>query len=226
MTYVISDIHGNFAKFKEMLELIRFGEKDVMYVLGDIVDYGEEPIELLCDLSMRYNVLPILGEHDYNAQRLLCELDRIFSGESADPEIMGEVAEWIADGGKNTIEGFKALDADMREGVLDYLADMALYEEVTVNGMKYILVHAGIADFDPTVSLDEYMPEDFISEPLDINASYFEDATLIVGHRPTSELGAKNRIVHGMRVKFIDCGVERDGALGCLCLESGEEFYV
>ena len=226
MTYVISDIHGNFAKFKEMLELIRFGEKDVMYVLGDIVDYGEEPIELLCDLSMRYNVLPILGEHDYKAQRLLCELDRIFSGESADPEIMGEVAEWIADGGKNTIEGFKALDADMREGVLDYLADMALYEEVTVNGMKYILVHAGIADFDPTVSLDEYMPEDFISEPLDINASYFEDATLIVGHRPTSELGAKNRIVHGMRVKFIDCGVERDGALGCLCLESGEEFYV
>ena len=78
MTYVVSDIHGNYQKFKELLELIRFSEKDVMYVLGDIVDYGDEPIELLCDLSMRYNVLPILGEHDYTAQRLLCELDKIF----------------------------------------------------------------------------------------------------------------------------------------------------
>lgn len=226
MTYVISDIHGNFAKFKEMLELIKFGEKDVMYVLGDIVDYGDEPIELLCDLSMRYNVLPILGEHDYKAQRLLCELDRVFSGETPDPEMMGEVAEWINDGGKNTIEGFKALDADMREGVLDYLADMALYEEVTVNGMKYVLVHAGIADFDPAVSLDEYMPEDFISQPIDIDTPYFEDATLIVGHKPTSVLGADSRIVHGIRVKFIDCGAAEGGALGCLCLESGEEFYV
>ena len=226
MTYVISDIHGNYAKFKEMLELIHFGDKDVMYVLGDIVDYGDEPIELLCDLSMRYNVLPILGEHDYKAISLLSELDKVFSGEAPDPEIMGEVAAWIADGGKNTIEGFKALDSDMREGVLDYLSDMALYEEVTVNGMRYILVHAGIADFDPMVSLDEYMPEDFISEPLDVNAEYYDDATIIVGHTPTSEFGGDGRIVHGVRSKFIDCGAAEGKNLGCLCLESGEEFYV
>ena len=226
MTYVISDIHGNYQKFKEMLELIRFSEKDVMYVLGDIVDYGNEPMELLCDLSMRYNVLPILGEHDYKAQRLLCELDKIFSGEAPAPEIMGEVSEWISDGGKSTIEGFKELDADMREGVLDYLADMALYEEVTVNGMRYVLVHAGIADFDPDISLDEYMPEDFISEPLDANRTYYDNATIIVGHVPTKELGANGRIVHGVRVKFIDCGASMGGTLGCLCLENGEEFYV
>ncbi len=226
MTYVISDIHGNFKKFKEMLELISFGERDVMYVLGDIVDCGDEPIELLLDLSMRYNVLPVLGEREYRAQRLLLELDRVFAGESAEPEVMAEVADWISDGGKNTIEGFKALDADMREGVLDYLADMALYEEVTVNGMRYILVHAGIADFDPMVSLDEYMPEDFISEPLDINGSYFEDATIIAGHTPTSEFGGDGKIVHGDGVKFIDCGAAEGRALGCLCLETGEEFYV
>ena len=71
MTYVVSDIHGCFNKFKKLLKEIRFTDDDVMYVLGDIVDYGEEPIELLCDLSMRYNVIPILGDCDYKAYRLL-----------------------------------------------------------------------------------------------------------------------------------------------------------
>lgn len=226
MTYVISDIHGNFTKFKELLELIRFGEKDVMYVLGDIVDFGDEPIELLCDLSMRYNVLPVLGERDYKAQSLLSALDRVFSGETADTETMAEVAEWISDGGKNTVEGFKALDADMREGVLDYLSDMALYEEITVKGEKYILVHAGIADFDPDASLDDYMPEDFISEPLDPNTAYFDDATVIVGHTPTDELGGDGMIYYGESSIFIDCGAANGGKLGCLRLEDGEEFYV
>ena len=226
MTYVISDIHGNFTKFKELLELIRFGEKDVMYVLGDIVDCGDEPIELLCDLSMRYNVLPVLGERDYKAQSLLSALDRVFSGETADAETMAEVAEWISDGGKNTVEGFKALDTDMREGVLDYLSDMALYEEITVKGEKYILVHAGIADFDPDASLDDYMPEDFISEPLDPNTAYFDDATVIVGHTPTDELGGDGMIYYGESSIFIDCGAANGGKLGCLRLEDGEEFYV
>lgn len=226
MTYVISDIHGNYRGFKELLDKIHFSDKDVMYVLGDIVDFGDEPIELLCDLSMRYNILSVLGERDYRALKLLGELDRVFSGENADPDTMAEVAAWIADGGKSTVEGFKALDADMREGVLDYLADMALYEEVSVGSQKYVLVHAGIADFDSAISLDEYMPEDFISEPLDPDRRYFDDATIIVGHTPTSAFGGGGKIVRGASAIFIDCGSADGTALGCLRLEDGEEFYV
>lgn len=64
MTYAVSDLHGCYDKFKKLLRTIHFTDKDVMYVLGDIVDYGEESIELLCDLSMRCNVIPIVGDHD------------------------------------------------------------------------------------------------------------------------------------------------------------------
>ena len=131
MTYVVSDLHGCFSKFQQLLETIHFGDRDVMYVLGDMVDYGEESMELLCDLSMRYNVIPILGEHDYRAYRLLTALDGMLKGEaSADPEILGEMTEWIRDGGQKTMEGFKALDEDMKEGILEYLSDLSLYEEV------------------------------------------------------------------------------------------------
>ena len=73
MTYVVSDIHGNYEKFKTLLDEIRFRDGDVMYVLGDVVDFGEDPIGLICDISMRYNVLPILGERDYDALGMLTD---------------------------------------------------------------------------------------------------------------------------------------------------------
>ena len=36
--YVISDIHGNYDLFMELLKKIKFSEKDTLYVLGDVVD--------------------------------------------------------------------------------------------------------------------------------------------------------------------------------------------
>ena len=227
MTYVISDIHGNLDKFNTLLGKIGFSDKDVMYVLGDVVDMGDAPIELLCDLSMRYNIIPIVGEHDLTALRLLSELDKVFRGDaSPDPEIMGEVTDWVRKGGVHTIEGFKALDVDMREGVLEYLEELSLYEEVTVRGKKYLLLHAGIADFDEDTPLDDYMPEDFISEPLDPDRRYFDDVTVIAGHIPTFKMGGeKGKILYGNGSIFIDCGAAYGEALGCLRLDDGEEFY-
>lgn len=229
MVYAVSDLHGSFDKFKRLLKEIRFNDNDVMYVIGDIVDYGDEPVELLCDLSMRYNVIPIVGDHDYRALRLLGELDRMLRGESTpDPEVLGEMTAWIQDGGQKTMEGFKALDEDMKEGVLEYLEDMALYEEVEVRGRKYLLVHAGIADFDADTPLDDYMPEDFIGESADVDRQLIEGVTLVVGHRPTYQIeGAeKGKIYHGEGAIAIDCGAAFGEPLGCICLDNGKEYYI
>lgn len=229
MTYVVSDLHGCFEQFKRLLKEIRFSDNDVMYVVGDILDYGEEPIELLCDLSMRYNVIPIVGDHDLRALRLLGELDKMLrDGVTPEPEVLSEMTAWIQDGGQKTMEGFKALDEDMKEGVLEYLSDFSLYEEVEVKGKKYLLIHAGIADFDADTPLEDYMPEDFISHPLDPEHAYFEDVTVIAGHVPTYEIpGAeRGKIYRGDGSILIDCGAAFDEALGCLCLENGREIYV
>lgn len=228
MTYLVSDLHGCFEKFKRLLSEIHFTDDDVMYVLGDVVDYGEESMELLCDLSMRYNVIPIVGEHDLKALRMLTELDKMLKGASPDPEVIGEMTGWITEGGQKTMEGFKALDDDMKEGVLEYLSDFSLYEEVTVKGQKYLLVHAGIADFDPDTDLEDYMPEDFISEAADPDRVYFDDVTLVVGHTPTytMEGAEKGKIHYTDGAIFIDCGAAYDEPLGCLCLENGREYYV
>ena len=229
MTYVVSDLHGCLNHFNRLLREIRFTDNDTLYVLGDIVDYGDKPIELLCDLSMRFNVIPILGDHDLRAYRLLTELDTMLrNGTMPDSEVLAEMTEWIRDGGQKTMEDFKALDDDMKEGVLEYLADFSLYEEIEVKGKKYLLLHAGIADFDPATPLEDYMPEDFVHEPIDPDRTYFEGVTVIAGHVPTYTLASAERgkIYRGENAILIDCGAAFDEPLACLRLEDGKEFYI
>ena len=53
MTYVVSNLHGHFEEYKTLLRTIQFNaDRDVLYVLGDIVDYGPASMELIEDMSM------------------------------------------------------------------------------------------------------------------------------------------------------------------------------
>ena len=53
-TYVISDIHGNYEKYKRLLEMIDFKDQDTLYVLGDVIDRGPEGIKVLKDFDLEY----------------------------------------------------------------------------------------------------------------------------------------------------------------------------
>jgi len=222
MTYVISNIHGNYQKFQSLLSQISFRDRDTLYLLGDLLDYGEGSMELIDDISVRLNVFPIAGEHDFLAARMLKGfLKMTESGTRPEPEFLTEMAEWVQDGGQATLDAFRALDADAREGVIEYLEEMTLFEELEIKGKKYVLVHAGIADYTEGDDLGDYLPDDFFSEPLDPNRRLIADATVVVGHMPTKS----GRIERGEGSIFLDCGVAEGGKLACLCLENGEEFY-
>ena len=229
MTYIMSDIHGNYDAFKKMLKEINFTDNDLLYIVGDLVDYGSESMELLCDISMRANVYAVVGDHDFLALRMLSKFSKMLeSGDAPDPAFAAEMKEWVMDGGAATLEGFRALDPDMREGVIDYLSDMALFEEITVRDDDYVLVHAGIRNFAEDVVLDELSPEDFIYEGLDPDREYYEDKTIIAGHIHTNELpdADPDMIYYGNGTIFMDCGSDKNGTLGCLCLDNGKEYYV
>ena len=64
MHYVISDLHGEYEKYKEMLSLINFKDEDVLYVLGDVVDRGKHPLKIIQDMMQKTNVIPLIGNHD------------------------------------------------------------------------------------------------------------------------------------------------------------------
>ena len=214
MIYVVSNIHGNYSKFKELLDKISFSDNDIMYVLGDIVDYGDESMEVVCDLSVRMNVYPVMGEHDALAYKMLSGFDEMLKkGGTPDAEFITEMQAWSKDGGDKTLASFRTLDEDMKEGVLDYLADMMPYEIAEAGDKKYLLVHAGIANFDP---------EDFYSEALDMDKQYFSKTYVVVGHTPSAD----GRIKYNGKNIAIDGGVANGGSLACLCLDNGKEYYV
>lgn len=222
MTYVTAGICGDFDRYQRLLQTIDLKEEDVLYVIGDMADYGEQGMEVLTDMSMRVNVYPVAGKHDFLALRMLNGFDKMLKeGTSPTPEFASEMMAWAADGGKPTLDGFRALDDDMREGILDYLSELVLFEEAEVKGKEYVLVYAGIGDFDPDTELDDYEPEDFFA-PAEAGARFFEDRTLIVGGAPT-ESGKIEREDGLIR---LNCGAKDGGKLACLCLENGKEFYV
>ncbi len=217
MTYVISDISGNYQKFKELMDNVLINDSDTLYILGNTVDFGDEPMELLEDISMRANVYAVAGARDYLAARMLYGFDKMLrTGASPDADYITEMTAWVAEGGQTTLDGFRALDADSREGVLDYLAEMTLYEEADVGGKTYILLSRGIANYDADTELEDYEPEDFFAD--DATAPEIADAIVVVGGEPTKS----GKIEREGNVIRINCGSK----LACLCLENGKEFYV
>ena len=174
-----------------------------MYVLGDIVDYGPQPMELVQDPSTRINVYPIAGDRDYTAARLLTAYEKNAENRGDRRILRRGMADWIRDGGRTTMEEYRQLDDDDREGVLDYLTDMPLYEEVTVGGRDYLLLHRGIYDFTPNLDLDELAPEDFFSESRILPTRILRTESRSWGGCPTAETqNTEPRIYRGNGIIF------------------------
>ena len=222
MIYVTANLHGNHAGFKTLLQTIRFSDRDLLYVLGDSVDFGEESIDLLVDMSMRPNVYPLAGEHDFKALRMLSGFEKMLAdGSAPSAEFSAEMTAWAKEGGMATLSGYRALDAEMREGVLDYLSDCMLCDEVEACGKTFVLAHAGLGNYSPDKLPEDYLPEEVFDTALP-DADFFRDKALIVGHEPT----ASGKIEYKNGVVYLDCGSSRGGKIACLCLDNGEEFYV
>ena len=124
MTYVASNLYGRLDKYEKLISKINLKESDTLYILGNVVDYGDQSIELVNELSAQYNVFTVLGEHDYKAYLLLSEFDRILrEGGAPSISFSKEMIAWAQEGGQATLEAFKNADADSKEGFLDYLSD-------------------------------------------------------------------------------------------------------
>lgn len=66
MNYFISDIHGEYDLFICLLEKIKFSDSDNLFVLGDMIDKGNDSIQVLKELYSMQNAICILGNHEYD----------------------------------------------------------------------------------------------------------------------------------------------------------------
>ncbi len=226
MHYVISDIHGCYEKYINMLERIQFGSEDTLYVLGDVLDRGSTGIQTLLDLGKRQNVVLLRGNHDYQAGILLANL-HMLDDENCPSELIELYGIWLSDGGKNTLAEYLQLSNKEQKTVIDTIKRMKKSVKVVVDGKKYLLAHTvpGIerADDYKNWSLEECI----LGEP-DYDECYYNDKYIVTGHTPTGFIDKKSvgRIWKGKNHIAIDCGAVFGKPLGCLCLDTLEEYYV
>lgn len=230
MIYVMSDIHGCYDKYRAMLREIDFSSRDVLYILGDVIDRGPDGIKILQDMNLRPNVFPILGNHEFTAAVCIPWLIEEITERSLaalDETQLAAFSEWITNGGGSTLKSLRQLGQEERKDILEYLQEMELYAEVEAGGRSFVLTHSAPEHFGPTKSLDDYELQDFLFGRPDPDTVYYPDKILVFGHTPTRLLWGQDKIFRKGTIIDIDCGcVFQGGRLGCLCLDTMEEFYV
>jgi putative phosphoesterase len=126
---ILSDIHANL----EALQAVLAEPHDELWVLGDLVNYGPNPSEVV-DLVRRHASLIVQGNHDYAI------------GNSADPQCSRPFREMA-----------RAMQ-DCTESVLDtgqkaFLRDLPRTVVRTIDGYRFFLCHA-----TPEEPLFKYCP--------------------------------------------------------------------
>ena len=232
-TYVLSDIHGQYDEFIAILDRINLQDTDTLYVLGDILDRGPHPIRVLLTLMEMPNAICRVGTHEYMAVECLSFLMQEVTDRSLDEldhKTLDNLVTWQYNGAKTTIDEFRELSREMQEEVIDFIKDMSIYEELTVGGQDYLLVHAGLGNFDPARTMDDYSLHDLIWKEADYSRQYFDDKIVITGHTPTQFIKGNPKpgfIYRHQNHIAIDCGAYLpDGRLAALCLDTGEEYYI
>ena len=245
MIYVIADIHGCYAEYRELLEQIGFSDADTLYVLGDAVDRGPEPVRVLQDLMMRPNAFLICGNHEYMMLKVVKKLAVEITEENAATQVgedeLWDFTYWMKDGGGTTCRQFTALPREEQEDIIDYVEDAELYVRVAAGGRRYVLVHAGLGNapagkerspgyFDEDLDIDALTPADLLMTRPDYGRRYFRDPNtfLVTGHTPTVNIRADGQpLVYEENGHIaIDCGCVFGGRLAALRLDDGAVFYV
>ena len=228
MNYAMSDLHGRYDLFIKMLSRIGFCDSDTLYVLGDYVDRSEGGCKLILDVSERKNVVSIMGNHDLLALYMLSRLSRpLKAGEEADlSELIGV---WLMDGGKPTLDAFRALSSEEQRLVLGTIDGFRNYAEVNAGGREFVLCHGALHGYRPDRPLSDYTLEELVFHRTDYSKPIFSgNRYLVTGHTPTAAIegATEGRIYHANNHIAIDCGAVFDLGLGCICLDTLEEFYV
>ena len=134
MIYAMSDLHGQYDLYIKMLEKIKFGKDDTLYILGDVADRSAGGIKILLDMMKRDNIIPLIGNHEHMAYNVLKKFCVEITEDNYDKQIDEKTYDmyglWMYNGGDETLKDFMRLGKEDRERVLDYIGEFDLYAEV------------------------------------------------------------------------------------------------
>lgn len=144
----IGDIHGCVRTLVRLLERFEPTPEDTIFLLGDYIDRGPGPREVLDQLlalaQAGYDVRPLRGNHE----QLL--LDAVHDSEA--------LSVWKGNGGYSTLKDFGVSHpSQLPPTYLDFLASLPLMHLLD----DYVLAHAGLA-FDKDDPLSQSSAYDLL----------------------------------------------------------------
>lgn len=151
---IVSDIHSNLAALKALPET----EYDYLWCLGDLVDYGPKPHEVIRWISEKAEIV-IRGNHDHAV------------GFDVDPQCSPPYKRLAEETRQFTLKVCTKED-------LACLRSLAVQQDVSVDGTRFSLVHAM-----PTDPLFGYSTEH--SEQWKKEIDWIQADVLLVGHTHT-----------------------------------------
>lgn len=146
--YVTSDAHGHVRALDRALAQASPGAQDSVYVLGDMIDRGPDPLGVVSLVRSLPHVQVILGNHE---QLMLTALAR--SGEPKDGSFdlggfdMDAFLDWVGwmqNGGAATADQLEHLSAEAYADFFSWASGLGRYAVAQAGGRTYALVHAGI----------------------------------------------------------------------------------
>ncbi|USG66753.1 serine/threonine protein phosphatase [Brevibacillus ruminantium] len=227
----ISDIHGMYDEFCELLAFISFSpDTDRLILLGDYIDRGpksKEVVQKVKQLVTQYNAVAIRGNHDEMFLDFLLQSDQ----EKTD--------RYLRNGGRATIEAYCGQDW-FSEGITDesiqrakgyirehYAEDISFLQQLPYyyETETHIFVHAGVnpayenwKDTPPYEMI--WIRDPFYHHPTR------EKRTVVFGHTTCSTLHEKPEIWFGEGKIGIDGGCTFGSQLNCLeILPDGYQVY-
>ncbi len=229
---VISDIHGYYDTFVELLEKISYSSEDVLVILGDMIEKGPNSLavlRLIMHLTEEYPVFVLLGNHDM----ILRELQRADRNEeflhylrtkkhSILQEMCRELSVPIHE--NMNVPFLKRLLLEHFEPEVSFINRLPHVIETE----HFVFAHAQVLPG----ALEELTPGQVLKADAFLKKGYAFEKYVVVGHWPVMlyREGKRdaNPLVHSQRrIVCIDggIGVKPDGQLNALLITPLEEEF-
>jgi serine/threonine protein phosphatase 1 len=226
-TLVVSDIHGCYDEFNELLKTTQYNpEEDKLILLGDYCDRGlksKQVIEQIMNLVSEWGIVAIRGNHDQMfLNALYKDEDYIFLHNGGIHTIESYVGyDWFVD--------YQGFDFDQYVNAKDFIKQHYAHHIKFLRSLPvyhedddYIYVHAGL---NPLYENWKEQPtENFLwIRDLFIDSPTVVDKTVIFGHTPTINMQETEGIWYGGDKIGVDGGCVF--GFNMLCLEISEKGY-
>lgn len=237
-TYVMSDIHGQYQAYMDILNQIGFSNfemEDHLYILGDVIDRGKRSLKILEHvMSHPDNITMLMGNHE------LMMVECLGDFKTFDPT-GDETTLWLENGGDSTfLEFIDFYKKEEQRKFLSFLKALPYFKEIQVGGTPYYLVHA--SPYGCGEQWEETHNSGFSKEKMMLWAhfTHSEDkkTKVVFGHKPVvfydkrwrHHRPSSEHLEIYMEDHFIaiDCGCATalpHCRLGCIRLEDLSTFY-